>query len=52
MLAWETAIELIVLSAGLEQTLQSRFTHLQAFAGVPMTAASSACSSGRLDKAL
>ncbi|KAF6747978.1 CHAT domain-containing protein [Ephemerocybe angulata] len=52
MLAWDTATELIVLSAGLEQTLQSRFTHLQAFAGVPMAAASSACLSGRPDKAL
>ncbi|KAF5311234.1 hypothetical protein D9611_013034 [Ephemerocybe angulata] len=50
--AFDTIICLIALTATLEQTLQDRYTHLQETSGLPLKAASTACSFDRVDKAL
>ncbi|KAH6866122.1 CHAT domain-containing protein [Coprinopsis sp. MPI-PUGE-AT-0042] len=50
--AFDTALALIALIAGLEESVQSRYSQLQDICGIALEAASAACSLGRADKAL
>ncbi|KAF5331957.1 hypothetical protein D9611_008866 [Ephemerocybe angulata] len=51
--AFDTAVAMIALSAGLEQTVESRYSQLQGASGlVPLEAAAIACQLNRPDKAL
>ncbi|KAF6741476.1 CHAT domain-containing protein [Ephemerocybe angulata] len=52
LLAFDTTIHLIALTATLEQTLQRRYAHLRDSSGLPLQGASSAFTLGRIDKAL
>ncbi|KAH6910854.1 CHAT domain-containing protein [Coprinopsis sp. MPI-PUGE-AT-0042] len=50
--AFDTALALITMIAGLEESIQGRYTQLQDISGIALEAASAACSLGRVDKAL
>ncbi|KAH6877413.1 CHAT domain-containing protein [Coprinopsis sp. MPI-PUGE-AT-0042] len=50
--AFDTALALVALIAGLEESVQGRYSQLQDISGVALEAASAACSLGRADKAL
>ncbi|KAH6911835.1 TPR-like protein [Coprinopsis sp. MPI-PUGE-AT-0042] len=50
--AFDTALALIALIAGLEESVQGRYSQLQDICGIALEAASAACSLGRADKAL
>ncbi|KAH6902046.1 CHAT domain-containing protein [Coprinopsis sp. MPI-PUGE-AT-0042] len=50
--AFDTALALIALIAGLEESVQGRYSQLQDISGIALEAASAACSLGRPDKAL
>ncbi|KAF6752131.1 CHAT domain-containing protein [Ephemerocybe angulata] len=50
--AFDAAIGLVALVAGLEQTIQLRYIQLQGLSGLPLEAASVACALQRPDKAL
>ncbi|KAF6741811.1 CHAT domain-containing protein [Ephemerocybe angulata] len=52
LLAFDAALDLVALVAGLEQTVQGRYTQLQGVSGLALEAASVACSLNRVDKAL
>ncbi|KAF5311216.1 hypothetical protein D9611_013045 [Ephemerocybe angulata] len=52
LLAFDTTIHLIALTAALEQTLQRRYAHLQDSSGLSLQGASSAFALGRIDKAM
>ncbi|KAF5329843.1 hypothetical protein D9611_013426 [Ephemerocybe angulata] len=50
--AFDYAIRLLTSTAGLEQTIQLRYTQLQDFSELPLEAASAACALGRPMRAL
>ncbi|KAH6888869.1 TPR-like protein [Coprinopsis sp. MPI-PUGE-AT-0042] len=50
--AFDTALSLIALIAGLEESVQGRYAKLHDICGIALKAASVACSLGRVDKAL
>ncbi|KAF5338199.1 hypothetical protein D9611_014594 [Ephemerocybe angulata] len=50
--AFDTALSLVALTVGLEQTVERRYTRLRAISGLPQEAASAAFRLGRLDKAI
>jgi tetratricopeptide (TPR) repeat protein len=50
--AFDTALNLVTLIAGLDQTVQRRHSQLDTLSNIALEAASSACSLGRPDKAL
>ncbi|KAF6744193.1 CHAT domain-containing protein [Ephemerocybe angulata] len=50
--AFDTALALLGLIAGLEQTVRGRYTHLQDNSGLALDAAAAAFTLGRADKAL
>ncbi|KAF6764576.1 CHAT domain-containing protein [Ephemerocybe angulata] len=50
--AFAIAINMIALIAGLERTVQGRYTKLQTTSGLALEAAAAACRLGRADKAL
>ncbi|KAH6910829.1 CHAT domain-containing protein [Coprinopsis sp. MPI-PUGE-AT-0042] len=50
--AFDVALALIALIAGLEESVQGRYSRLQDISGIALEAASAACSFGRADKAL
>ncbi|KAH6867440.1 CHAT domain-containing protein [Coprinopsis sp. MPI-PUGE-AT-0042] len=50
--AFDTALALIALIAGLEESIRGRYAQLQDISGIALEAASAACSLGRADKAL
>ncbi|KAH6904715.1 CHAT domain-containing protein [Coprinopsis sp. MPI-PUGE-AT-0042] len=50
--AFDTALSLIALIAGLEESVQGRYSQLHDIHGIALKAASAACSLGRVDKAL
>ncbi|KAH6871955.1 CHAT domain-containing protein [Coprinopsis sp. MPI-PUGE-AT-0042] len=50
--AFDTALALISLTAGLEESVRSRYSQLRDICGISLEAASAACSLGRADKAL
>ncbi|KAH6910844.1 hypothetical protein BKA70DRAFT_1147124, partial [Coprinopsis sp. MPI-PUGE-AT-0042] len=50
--AFDTALALIALIAGLEESVWGRYSQLQDIGGMALEAASAACSLGRPDKAL
>ncbi|KAH6880965.1 CHAT domain-containing protein [Coprinopsis sp. MPI-PUGE-AT-0042] len=50
--AFDTALTLIALIAGLEESVQGRYSQLQDISGIALEAASAAFSLGRADKAL
>ncbi|KAH6904689.1 TPR-like protein [Coprinopsis sp. MPI-PUGE-AT-0042] len=50
--AFDTALSLIALIAGLEESVQGRYSHLHDIHGIALKAASAACSLGQVDKAL
>ncbi|RXW11740.1 hypothetical protein EST38_g14115 [Candolleomyces aberdarensis] len=52
ILVFDTAIRLVSLVAGLDQTVQHRHTLLQGTSGLPCQAAAVGCSLGRANKAL
>lgn len=50
--SFDTALGLVALIAGLEQTVRGRFTQLEKTTGLALQAASAACALDRADKAL
>ncbi|KAF6750585.1 CHAT domain-containing protein [Ephemerocybe angulata] len=52
LLSFDTALSLITLIAGLEQTVRSRYTQLEDISGLVLEAAAVACALDRADKAL
>jgi tetratricopeptide (TPR) repeat protein len=52
LIAFDTAINLLSLVAGLEQTVQHRYSQLQNLSDLPLQAAATACSLGCINKAL
>ncbi|KAF6745124.1 CHAT domain-containing protein [Ephemerocybe angulata] len=52
VLAFDTALGLVALIAGLEQTVQGRYTQLEDSSGLALEAAAAACVLNRADKAL
>ncbi|KAF6765581.1 CHAT domain-containing protein [Ephemerocybe angulata] len=52
LLSFNTALSLITLIAGLEQTVRGRYTQLEDISGLALEAAAAACALGRADKAL
>ncbi|KAH6881201.1 CHAT domain-containing protein [Coprinopsis sp. MPI-PUGE-AT-0042] len=50
--AFDMALSLIALIAGLEESLRGRYSQLHDICGIALKAASAACSLGRVDKAL
>ncbi|KAF5335337.1 hypothetical protein D9611_011732 [Ephemerocybe angulata] len=52
LMVFDTAIELVALITGLDQTVQLRYVQLQDIAGLPLMAASAACALNRPEKAL
>ncbi|KAF6745766.1 CHAT domain-containing protein [Ephemerocybe angulata] len=50
--AFDIALSLVALIAGLEQTVRGRYTQLQGSSGLALEAAAAACTLGRVDKAL
>lgn len=52
LIAYDTAVGLIALMAGLDQTVRGRYARLQTASGLAIEAAAVACSCGRLDKAV
>ncbi|KAH6890186.1 TPR-like protein [Coprinopsis sp. MPI-PUGE-AT-0042] len=50
--AFDTALALIALTAGLDESVRSRYSQLRDICGISLEAASAACSLGRADKAL
>ncbi|KAH6881194.1 CHAT domain-containing protein [Coprinopsis sp. MPI-PUGE-AT-0042] len=50
--AFDTALSLIALIAGLEESVQGRYSQLHDIHGIGLKAASAACSLGRVDKAV
>ncbi|KAF6765323.1 CHAT domain-containing protein [Ephemerocybe angulata] len=52
ILAFDTALSLVALIAGLEQTVRGRYTQLKSMSGLALEAAAAACDLDRPDKAL
>ncbi|KAF6759607.1 CHAT domain-containing protein [Ephemerocybe angulata] len=52
ILAFDTALGLVALIAGLEQTVRGRYTQLEDISGLALKAAAAACALDRADKAL
>ncbi|KAF5311237.1 hypothetical protein D9611_013031 [Ephemerocybe angulata] len=52
VLAFDTALGLVAVIAGLEQTVQGRYTQLEDCSGLALEAAAAACMLDRADKAL
>ncbi|KAH6881216.1 CHAT domain-containing protein [Coprinopsis sp. MPI-PUGE-AT-0042] len=50
--AFDTALSLIALIAGLEESVRGRYSQLHDICGIALKAASAACSLGQVDKAL
>ncbi|KAH6888911.1 TPR-like protein [Coprinopsis sp. MPI-PUGE-AT-0042] len=50
--AFDTALSLIALIAGLEESVRGRYSQLHDICGIVLKAASAACSLGQVDKAL
>ncbi|KAF6753576.1 CHAT domain-containing protein [Ephemerocybe angulata] len=52
LLSYDTALSLITLIAGLEQTVRGRYSQLEGISGLALEAAAAACALDRADKAL
>ncbi|KAF6743695.1 hypothetical protein DFP72DRAFT_1098346 [Ephemerocybe angulata] len=52
LLSFDTALSLITLIAGLEQTVRGRYTQLEGISGLALESAAAACGLDRADKAL